>query len=420
MKRSKSAAEKSNPALSSPMTVPKAPGFAYVFERFPSFTQTFCYREVQEMCKAESTPAIYSIRTPNDVPADCPEALLRATRYLPKSDELSADSIKWTAIFTRPFKATRIPWNRDFRPDRQRIFEALWLGPRLKAEGVRHVHSHFAGVAARTAYWLKQFFGITYSITAHANDVFCDSEFPVSIKDILREADFIVTVSDFSRGWLAERSPDCASKVHRVYNGMDLSGIPAARPADGKPHILSVGRCIEKKGYADLIEACAILRERGLEFECSIVGGGPLEESLREQVTRLGLQAVVHMTGPRPQEEVREMLAGSALFVLACATESDGGMDNLPTVIVEAMAYGLPVVSTKLAGVPEMVEHGASGLLVEEKDPLALADALEALLSDPLKRVEYGARGRILAEERFPIAGTVGQLRELLDRHSRI
>ena len=391
------------------------PSFAYLFERFPSFTQTFCYREVLEMRRQGVSALVYSIRVPKDIPADCPEDIAHVVRYLPEPDTLAAEMKTLRMLGRYPWKAiwTLRRWGK--RSDKSRALAAAWLGPKLRSEGIRHVHAHFAGMAARTAYWLKEFYGITYSFTGHANDLFCETDFPITLGDLVREAKFVVTEADFSRDWLLRRQPAHAAKIHRVYNGIDPTAFPDANPAPGRPRIVSVGRCIEKKGFADLIDACGLLRDRGVSFECDIVGGGPLEESLRARVAERGLQEVVRLTGPQPQEEVRRLLAEATLFVLACATESDGGMDNFPTVIVEAMATGLPVVSTRLAGVPEMVEHGVTGLLVGEKQPEALADAIAAVLSDPNTARRYGACGKNVVAERFVSSVTVAQLRGLLD-----
>lgn len=388
--------------------------FAYLFERFPSFTQTFCYREVLEMQRQGVEFPIYSVRVPSDLPADCPQELARAVRYLPEPEALSAEMKTLRMLGRYPWEVIRAIRGWGKRPDKARLLAAAWLGLRLQKEGVRHVHTHFAGIAARTAYWLKEFYGITYSFTGHANDLFCGTPFPVTLEDLVREASLVVTVADFSRDWLRQRCPDSAAKIHRVYNGIDTDSFAAAQPRTGRPLIVSVGRCIEKKGFADLIDACAILRGRGFDFDCAIVGGGPLEEALRARVEARGLQSVVTLTGPKPQEEVRGLLATASVFVLACATEADGGMDMLPTVIMEAMATGLPVVSTRLAGVPEMVEPGVTGLLVGEREPGPLADALEAILRDPAKGRQMGEQGRIAASERFSSHVTTTELRRLL------
>ena len=388
--------------------------FAYLFERFPSFTQTFCYREVLEMRRQGVSAPLYSIRIPKDIPADCPEELARAVHYLPEPDALAAEMKTLRLLGRYPWKVIRTLGRWGKRPDKGRAMAAAWLGKRLQAQGVRHVHVHFAGIAARTAYWLKAFYGITYSVTGHANDMFVATDFPVTLADLVREAAFVVTVSDFTRAWLGRRHPEHAAKIHRIYNGIGPAGFLQPNPAPGRPRLVSVGRCIEKKGFADLIDACALLRERGLDFECTILGGGPLEAPLRARIAERSLQGIVSLPGPRPQEEVRRLLTEARIFVLACATEPDGGMDTLPTVIVEAMAAGLPVVSTRLAAVPEMVEHGVTGLLVGEKQPAALADALEILLRDPAKAERFGASGKTAAAERFAAEVTAAQLRKLL------
>lgn len=142
--------------------------FAYLFERFPSFTQTFCYREVLEMRRQGVTAPLYSIRRPKDIPKDCPEELARAVRYLPEPNAL-AEEMKTLHLLGRyPWKVIRTLSHWGKRPDKGRVLAAAWLGKRLQQEGVRHVHAHFAGIAARTAYWIKAFYGITYSFTGHA------------------------------------------------------------------------------------------------------------------------------------------------------------------------------------------------------------------------------------------------------------
>ena len=391
--------------------------FAYLFERFPSFTQTFCYREVLEMRRQGVSAPVYSIRMPKDVPSDCPEELARAVRYLPEPEALAAMMKTLRLPGRYPWKVVRTLHQWGKRPDKGRVMAAAWLGKRLKKEGIRHVHAHFAGIAARTAYWLKELYGITYSFTGHANDLFCETDFPVTLDDLVREAAFVVTVADFSRDWLCKRHPDHAAKIHRIYNGIGADGFFPAHPVPGRPHLVSVGRCIEKKGFADLIDACALMRDQGLDFECTIVGGGPLEEALRARIAEHRLQGIVSLPGPRSQEEVRRLLSEARVFVLPCATEADGGMDTLPTVIVEAMAAGLPVVSTRLAGIPEMIEHGVTGLLVEEKQPQLLADALATLLRDPALGERFGACGKSVATRRFSVEVTVAELkRHLLDQ----
>ena len=278
---------------------------------------------------------------------------------------------------------------------------------------MRHVHAHFAGLAARTAYWIERFFGISFSFTAHANDIFAPKPFEVSLGELIGGARAVVTVSDFGVRFLArEISRECGENSP-VYNGIDLGRFSRAEFTATPAAIVSVGRLIEKKGFSDLVEACRVLRERGLEFRCEIIGEGPLESALRDQITAAGLTTVVVLTGPLPQGEVSERLAAGTIFVLPCVAEAGGGMDNLPTVVMEAMAAGLPVVSTALGGVPEMVGHGITGLIVPERQPVALADALARILADQQFTRSLGEAGRQRAAELFAIDKSAGALRVL-------
>lgn len=390
--------------------------FAYLFERFPSFTQTFCYREVANMRRQGADAPVFSIRKPGEIPRDCPEALSREVRYLPEPCALGSEmqTFRMLGKYPLPIIWQIRTWGK--LPAKARLLEAAWLGPKLRAMGVRHVHAHFAGIAARTAWWMKKFYGITYSFTGHANDMFCKNDSPVSLDDLVNGAAFVVAVSDFSRNWLLKNVPGHEAKIHRIYNGLDITGFPETSPPAGRPRMVAVGRYVEKKGFSDLIDACAILRDKNLEFECVIIGGGPLEARLKEQVAKRDLENSVFITGPRPQEEVRSALSSASLFVLPCVTETDGGMDTLPTVIEEAMAAGLPVISTHLAAIPEMVEHGSTGFLVGEKQTEQLANAIEQLLVNPTLARQFGAAGRKLASERFSSEVTVPSLKALLEK----
>ena len=272
-------------------------------------------------------------------------------------------------------------WGRQ--SDFLRLYQAAWLGPRLQALGVSRLHAHFAGLAARTAWWVERFFGIPFSFTAHANDIFAPKPFTVSLGKLIENARAVVTVSDFGVEYLREKFPREAEKIHRVYNGIDLTRFERASFTEEPPTIISVGRLIEKKGFADLIEACRMLAAEGVAFRAEIIGEGPLAAELQSQIAAANLTKTVLLAGPLPQPAVIRRLAQSTVFALPCVTESGGGMDNLPTVLMEAMAAGLPVVSTPLAGVPEMVEEDVTGFLVPERDPAALARALHRLIDGP-------------------------------------
>ncbi|MEO6846966.1 MAG: glycosyltransferase family 4 protein [Chthoniobacterales bacterium] len=396
-------------------------GFAYVFERFPTFTQTFCFREVIAVRKNGVDPLIYSIRTPKNEPGqDFPPGLAESTHYVPQ--DLKGELRKCFRAGKIPFKARVVLslWRlMKWIPDRHRAQEAAWLGIQLREKGVRHAHSHFAGVGARVLWWVKKFYGIDYSFTAHANDVFCEEvKSPVTREKLFRDAKLIVTVSDYSARFLCEKYPFAASKIHRVYNGMDLNRFQKSDPDPANPLILTVGRYIAKKGFMDLIDACAQLKDR--LFTCLIIGEGPLEQVLKERIAAHGLEEKVKITGPRSQSEIIELLKKTTLFALPCIDAGEDGRDNLPTVLMEAMAASVPVISTPVAGVPEMVIDGETGYLVLEKNPRALANRIEALLDDPVACRRMGEKGRLHAEQNFSLDITSSALCNLWKKYDAL
>jgi len=387
---------------------------AYLFERFPSFGQTFCYREVAELERQGTKVHVFSIRRPVDEPPeDWDRNLVERVHYLPEEKPLVAEVERILKTKSVPDQARAVvkEWGRQ--SDFLRLYQAIYVGVRLQEKGVPHLHAHFAGMAARTAYWIKEFFGVPYSFTAHANDIFAPRDFVVSLAKLIGTATAVVTVSDYAVRSLQERFPENAAKIHRVYNGVDLSRFVVTDFGSVPAEIVSIGRLIEKKGFGDLISACALLQSRGRKFQCVIIGEGPLEESLRAQIEAKDLKECVTLTGPQTQSEITKRLAHATIFALPCTHEAGGGMDNLPTVIMEAMAAGLPVISTPLAGIPEMIEDAANGELVPERDPTALAAAIEKLLDDPERARRLGERGRQIAREKFSIATSARQLLEL-------
>ena len=391
--------------------------FAYLFERFPSFVQTFVYREAEEMVRQKVNPLLVSVREPEDA-----EELRHKTGtdvvYLPSEKALRAEIEERRHTFSSAQRRALSHWRS--LPDSGRIFEALWLGQKLKEKGIRHVHAHFGALAARTAWHLQQLWGIGYSFTGHANDIFCETDFPVSNSKIANGARFIVTETDFARQWMEQKHPSTKGHVFRVFNGIRLDEFPAHVETPGVPCIVSVGRYVEKKGFPDLIAACALLRDRGVEFQCSIIGDGPMREELTGLIAEKNLQQSVILTGPRAQDDVRQCIAAAHLSVLACRRDKDGGSDNLPTVIMEAMACGTPVVSTRVAGVPEMIDDGLNGLLLNEGDVAGLAAAMERLLKDKSLAQEMGAKALKAAHEKFAIENSVARLLELLVTYGRV
>jgi glycosyltransferase involved in cell wall biosynthesis len=396
------------------------PQFAYLFERFPSFGQTFCYREVAELDRQSITPPVFSIRIPkNEPPQDWDTRIVKRVHYLPEEKELLDDVRRASKKrkLTLEIVAALDEWGR--RSDFLRLYQAAYVGLRLQQSGIRHVHAHFAGMAARTAYWIDKFFRITFSFTAHANDIFAPRDFEIGLDKLVGAARVIVTETDYAAQFLRERFPEHSHRIHRIYNGLNLAEFGRTNFSSTPPLIVAVGRLITKKGFADLIRACGLLVERGRFVQCEIIGEGPLENELRAQTDQLNLQDRVALSGTKPQREVRQRLAASSVFVLPSVVDAEGGMDNLPTVIMEAMATGLPVISTDIGGIPEMVVQNETGFLVRPGDAGALAGAIEKVIDDRLLAQRFGEAGYERAQRLFSIEKNVHELCALVDNATR-
>jgi len=386
-------------------------GFAYLLKKFPVFAQTFVAREVEGMERHGLLPEVFALQEAEASNQEGFDVLRRRVRVLPGGLRLGADVLRLGLAGRLPMGP--LASGAWLGATRRRRREAFWLGPRLQSGGISHVHVHFTGPAACTAWWLHQDFGLSYSITAHANDFLRGGKEHPGLERLLVDAAFVVAVSDYSRELLAAKFP--RARLVRVYNGMRLASVPQPVPVQ-PPLLVAVGRLVEKKGYPILVEACALLKQRGVDFCCEIIGEGPMEQDLRRQIAASGLDKQVRLAGPRTQPEIRRSLAAATAFVLPCVEEKSGGMDILPTVITEAMAASLPVVSTRLAGIPEMVIDGETGILVAPGDAVAFADALQKLLSDKNRARAMGAAGRRHAEANFCEDVTIPQLLALLGR----
>jgi glycosyltransferase involved in cell wall biosynthesis len=302
-----------------------------------------------------------------------------------------------------------------------RARNALYFADLFLRRGIGHFHVHFANRAAHTAIFVEAISGIPFSISTHGQDFMSDLGNDDLLREICREAEFVANETNFSKDLVAKTCPNSAGKMHRVFNGMDMANFPAPTAVTSNPvvRIVSTGRLIEFKGFHHLIAACDRLRERGLSFACEIIGEGPWRARLQEQIEGLGLQAQVRLAGSLPQEEVFAALRGCDIFALACTRDQAGASDVFPTVILEAMASAKPVVSTRLAGVPEQIVEGESGLLVDAGDEIGLAEALRELIASPERRQELGQGARARLEQEFSVEQTVRPLQKLFAEFAR-
>ena len=398
---------------------------AYILKMFPRFSETFILSEILELERRGMSLRIFSLRHPNDGRFHADVARVRApVTYLPPlslttARELAAahwqvfnwDRLRYANVAARTLKRRR--WGAV-----KRFVQAGYIAPRLEAEGITHVHAHFASSATSVSWYLNQLADIGYSFTAHAKDIFIETVAGDVLKRKMSHARFVVTVSDFNLAHLKTVAED--ARIERIYNGLDLEQFaPGESQPESPPLILAVGRLIEKKGFDTVIRACAKLRDEGRTFQCRIVGTGSEEEPLRELITELALTNLVELPGPMPREELIRLYPRASVVAAPCVIGNDGNRDGLPTVLIEAMALGVPVISTAVTGIPELVQHGVTGQLVAEHDPAELATAIRRVLDDRSYALELAAAGRRLVEERFDLRRNAAELQKLLEEASR-
>lgn len=382
----------------------------YVVSTWPRLSQTFVLNEVLAVENAGVPVQIFSAKDPGGEPVHADVASVRApVRYLTlRSNGFAVAAGNLRIAIHKPISYFAV-LGQAARHGRmgvlRRFFQAAYLANLLRDEPITHLHAHFATAPALISMYTSALTGIPYTFTAHARDIFVDTTSGI-LREEMANARAVVTISEYNIRHLQTIEPAVKGKIHCIYNGLNLEQFPDLGGGETQqtPLILGVGRLIEKKGFGELISAAALLRERGTRFAMEIIGAGELREELERQAAALGVGELVRFSGAQPQEAVRAAYARAAVFALPCVVAGDGDRDGIPTVLIEAMASGVAVVSTPVSGVPELIEDGHSGLLVPSGAAGELANALDRLLRDKPLRRRLAANARGTIEERFDIA----------------
>src|SRR3954468_9086102 len=392
----------------------------YLYSRYPVLSQTFCDMEMLELERrgfelavGSIHPPLTSIRHPHLGRLKTPVHYAPPPAVMRLWEEKARDEKRWPEAL---IGAHQKKYGRTVKAE-TRARNASYFAEFFLREKIDHFHVHFADRAAHTALFLKAMSGIPFSVTAHGQDFMADLGDDDLLCEICDGAEFVAVETEYSRGLMQARCPNAARKIHRVYNGMDLTnflGASAKAETTAPLEILSVGRLVAFKGFEYLIEACQQLRQRSIQFHCEIIGDGPLREKLQQHIAELRLGDRVTLAGALPQDYVLEKLHACDIFALASTTDDKGASDIFPTVILEAMASARPVVSTTITGIPESVIDKETGLLVPAGESGLFADALETLFRHPELRARYGAAGRARVEEHFQVEKTVQPLLKLL------
>ena len=385
---------------------------AYIVSRFPKLTETFVLSEILEMQRLGVAVVVYPLVRHHEA-VEQPRAR-RAMEHARFISIASRPALRAYRHFLRHRPAALVRAMLEVLAGTLgglKFFTgALVFFPKAvcfayDAErcGVRHVHAQFASHAALAALVVHRLTGIPYSFTARGSDIHVDR---TMLGRKLAAAEFAIAVSEFNRRVMETAGEaGVGGKIHVIYGGIDTNRFrpPDSRADQGVLRILCVSRFEAVKGHAQLLEACGILQARGVRFECHLVGDGELRSQIERAIRSAGLTAHVVLHGACAQPRVLEELSRATVFVLATVLAANGKREGIPNVLKEAMACGLPVVASDISGIPELVSHGVSGLLVPPGDAAALADALQLLAADPSLRARLGRAGRETILRRFDI-----------------
>jgi glycosyltransferase involved in cell wall biosynthesis len=431
---------------------------AYVLKGFPILSETFISSEIHRVESAGTRLRIFVVK-PRDGREHHPviDRIRARPDYLPPTTLISKTSrLRWLRANTRPFipsffrvivrnprgtlGAVWFALNESILTRRsfwswpkisyvRDLFLALALADRLLDDSdVRHLHAHFAHDTTTITWLASKITGLPFSFTAHAKDIYATRLNP---RDLLRRkvqaASFVVTCTEVSRRHL-RRIAD-GTPVHRVYHGLNddflrfsRRQVGGERPA-GSLHVLTVGRLVAKKGFDTFVEACGLLDRWGEALQATIVGedddvgdGFSVGEDLRRRVARLGLEGRIRMLGQIGQADVYERYREASVFCLPCRVLDNGDRDGIPNVLLEAMSCGVPVISTPVSGIPELIEDGTNGLLVAQNDPRALADAILRLHRDRDLAARLAVAGRETVRERFDGSASSRRLARLFQQ----
>ena len=380
----------------------------YVLKVYPRFSETFIVTEILAREALGDDLSVYALRPTTDSRFHPEIARVRApVTWVPRPLRASGLWELLTASLpdggTRARLAEIMPALAGLPGDE--VAQGVALAAAARTDTVTHLHAHFASLAGRTAWIASRLTGIPYTVTTHAKDIYHRDVDPVWLRRVCSDADRVIAISRFNERHLRTALEGSGARISLRYNALELDRFPYRAPAPVEPgsalRVAAVGRLVPKKGFDVLIEALAALTGAGIPVTAVIAGEGELHEALAARVRAQGLAERVRLPGALTQSEVRALLRGSHVLTVPCVPAEDGNIDGLPTVVLEAMACGTPVVATDVTGVPEAVRDGETGILLPAGEPEALARALRDLASGLVDTAGLAARARALIEDEF-------------------
>lgn len=396
---------------------------AYILHRFPVLSETFVLYEILEIKKKGIDISVFSFERPADEIIHS-DIINRDIFYAlnPKEDIKAFIQVIICNIYfflSSPIKYLYCLFRYFPKIGKKEFLQIFYICHLIKKYSVGHLHAHFACLGATAAMVISRFLKVPFSLTVHAHDIFVQDDF---LYEKLRRAEFIIAISRYNRDYLLRRYPDISpSKFKVIHCGVDIDIFsPSVRTPRRDVAILSGGRFVEKKGFIYLIKACKVLKDKGIDFKCTIFGDGPLRKRLYKEVRELGLKEQIDFTGSINRADLIRLLGKSDIFVLPSVVTDDGDRDGIPVTLMEAMSCGKAVISTNISGIPELVTSGENGILVPQRDITALATAIETLIRNVEKRYNLGIRARNRIRESFNIRKNTSVIAELFREKFKI
>ncbi|MEY3219319.1 MAG: hypothetical protein RIT27_676 [Pseudomonadota bacterium] len=389
---------------------------AYLMTDFPSVSHTFISREIKEMQALGVHISCFAIHTPpaHEVAKEDDDFKGNVFYFFPLNKWAFVKSHLMTLI-RNPFQYLYWFWYIVSRPntklrDRLRcavhFLEAIYLTVEMKKQQIKHIHAHFLQGNATVAMLISKFLNITYSVTVHNSTLPMDK---ILQKEKIQHAKFLIAISNYNKQKLLETAPTCGEKIFVVHCGLDPEQF---LPNPEIPNIftfLAIGRLTWEKSYPDLIEACRILKNKNLIFQCIIVGDGDERQNIEQLIAKYGLEKEIKLAGLVLQEEIQKYYNKAHLFVLSSITE------GIPVVLMEAMSKGLPVIATRITGIPELIDDKENGFLVPVNQPVEFANTIEFFMNNEMLRKEMGLKGRQKINQSFHIVKNIQLLKQIFE-----